>query len=65
MYAAGYKQKVVWVLRKSDEKISRPKFMKRFEELTKEWSSVRLSELFSTILSMIESGKEVRRRNGH
>lgn len=62
MYAAGYKQKMIWVPRNPDEKISRSKFMKQFEELTEGWSGIRLSGLYSDILSMVEPGREARRR---
>jgi hypothetical protein len=65
MYAAGYKQKIVWVPRKPDGRMSRSRFMKRFEELTEGWSGIRLSELFSAILSMIEPKKEARNRKGY
>jgi hypothetical protein len=62
MYAAGYKQKMIWLPRETGEKISRSKFMKRFEELTNGWSSDRLSVLFAVILAIVER-KGVRRKN--
>jgi hypothetical protein len=63
MYAAGYKQKIVWVVRASEKQkpLNRPAFLRRFDKLTAGWSSGSLSELFTTILSMIES-KGVRAR---
>lgn len=62
MYAAGYKQRTVWILRdpKKREHITRSAFLKRFDELTKGWGGKKLSASFSTILSMI--GREAQRR---
>jgi hypothetical protein len=56
MYEAGYKQKIVWVLRDPDEgtRISRETFLKRFGKLTAGWSGKSLSGLFRLILSMLE-----------
>jgi hypothetical protein len=61
MYAAGYKQRIVWVPRKSKESISRSKFLKRFGELTAGWSSTRMSDLYATILGMIERRERKRK----
>jgi hypothetical protein len=63
MYAAGYKQKMVWVSREPGEKTSRAKFLKRFDELTEGWSSARLSEVFNIILAIVEAKGGIRRKN--
>jgi hypothetical protein len=64
MYAAGYKQKMVWVPRGPGEKTSRAKFLKRLDELTKGWNSATLSELFTVFLAVIEPKKEDLRKKG-
>jgi hypothetical protein len=62
MYAAGYKQRTVWIPRDPEkrEHITRTIFLKRFDELTKGWSGKKLSAAFNTILGMV--GREARRR---
>jgi hypothetical protein len=54
MYAAGYKQKVVWVAREKQEHLTRAVFLRRLDRLTAGWSSGSLSELFNTVISMVE-----------
>jgi hypothetical protein len=63
MYAAGYKQKTVWVLRYPEEgkKLTRAVFLRRFDKLTAGWSAGSLSELFHAILNMVKGAKEVRK----
>jgi hypothetical protein len=64
MYEAGYKQKMVWVMRnpEKEECVTRPVFMRKLDGLTKGWSAGRLSSLFNTILSMVKAKKEVRKK---
>jgi hypothetical protein len=64
LYAAGYKQKIIWVARdpEKSEYLTRSAFLRRFDKLTSGWSSGSLSELFNTILSMVEVKKEVRKK---
>jgi G:T-mismatch repair DNA endonuclease (very short patch repair protein) len=59
MYEAGYKQKIVWVLRNPEEekKLNRSAFLKRFDKLTSGWSAGSLSELCNNILSMVTARK--------
>jgi hypothetical protein len=62
MYAAGYKQKMVWVPRNPERarKMSREVFLRRFTEMTDGLDSDELSELFSIILNMTGGVKAIR-----
>jgi hypothetical protein len=62
LYAAGYKQKVVWVARDPEQgkHLTRSAFLRRFDKLTAGWSSSSLSELFNVILGITGARKEAR-----
>jgi hypothetical protein len=64
LYAAGYKQKIIWVARDPEkgEHLTRSAFLRKFDRLIAGWSSSSLSELFNTILNMIETRKGVRKK---
>jgi hypothetical protein len=56
MYAAGYKQKQVWVLRdpgKRPAKTGRLDFIRKLDELTADWSPAKLSRVFGEIISLL------------
>jgi hypothetical protein len=62
MYAAGYKQAIVWVARdpeEGDERISRSIFLKRLDKLTEGWNVEILSKLYGFILSIVKTKTEV------
>ena len=57
MYAAGYKQKRIWVPRESEKapvKLERQAFILKLEELTAGWSKARLSKLFAEVIGIIK-----------
>ena len=62
MYAAGYKQKIIWVPNESEKKTSKLEkkvFMRRLDALTLGWSKTKLNKLFREILKFIkEKNKE-------
>jgi hypothetical protein len=61
MYAAGYKQVQIWVLRKVDGKkrqFDRNGFLRKLDELTAGWSRSRLAKLFSELIKITEKRKE-------
>jgi hypothetical protein len=58
MYAAGYKQVMVWAARNPDDKaakINRGVFIKRLDKMTGKWNAARLSKLYTLILNLIET----------
>ena len=63
MDKAGYKQKIVWVPKKSDEeaaKIDRRLFFRRIDALTAGWPKNKLSRFLSDVLKIVkEKIKEV------
>jgi hypothetical protein len=62
MYAAGYKQKQVWVPREDTgpdggETMDRNGFIRKLDELTAGWSGAKLSELYKELVLRAESKK--------
>ena len=58
MYAAGFKQKMVWVPRDNDEKestLDRGAFIRKLDELTADWSAAKLSKLFGDLLKIVKA----------
>ena len=58
IYAAGFKQKVVWVPRENggkERKIDRGAFIRKLEELTADWSAAKLSKLFGDLLKIVKA----------
>jgi hypothetical protein len=66
MYAAGFRQKQIWVPVKKEAltaKMLRKAFSEKLWELTAGWTRVRLSELFNVLLKVIEKhAKEGKRK---
>ena len=57
MYAAGYKQKRIWVPRESEEtpvKLERKAFILKLDELTAGWGKARLSKFLAEVLKIIK-----------
>jgi hypothetical protein len=57
MYAAGYKQMRIWVLRGSEssaEKVERRVFLRRLEALTAGWSKAKLTRFLSGVLKTVK-----------
>jgi hypothetical protein len=62
MYAAGYKQKQVWVLRddpgpESRGAMDRNGFIRKVDELTAGWGKAKLSKLFRKLVETIKAEK--------
>jgi hypothetical protein len=62
MYAAGYKQKQIWVLRDDpgpDGKtaMDRNGFIRKLDELTAGWGKAKLSKLFKKLVKTVELEK--------
>jgi hypothetical protein len=60
MYAAGYKQKQIWVLREepgpeSSGAMDRNGFIRKMDELTAGWGKAKLSKLFRKLAETIEA----------
>ena len=65
MYAKGYKQKRIWVLRESEgkaEQMKREAFMHRLEELMAGWSERQLSALFKKLLEYVEITEAIKKK---
>ena len=61
MYAAGYKQMIVWVPRdsgKENKKIEQKIFIRRLTALTVGMSKTKLTRLYRDILVMVKDKKE-------
>jgi hypothetical protein len=63
MYAAGYKQKQIWVLRRPEDnekpvKMDRNAFIRKLDELTADMSKARLSKLFIELINLVETKME-------
>jgi hypothetical protein len=57
MYDAGFKQKVVWIPRKSEKasvKMLRKAFTGKLEELTASWPRAKLTRLFNELKKTVE-----------
>jgi hypothetical protein len=57
MYAAGYKQVQVWVLKQPEKrkgKVTRNDFVRKLDELTAGWNKAKLSDLFLELINIIE-----------
>jgi hypothetical protein len=63
MYEAGFKQKQVWIKRKPvrQVKMDLETFFRKMEKLTSGWNESSLSQLFSLLIGITESKKEVNR----
>ena len=60
MYAAGYKQKQIWVPRQLGEKngkITRNDFIRKLDELTADLSNKKQSDLFKELIRIIEQNR--------
>jgi hypothetical protein len=65
LYAAGYKQVQLWVLRDGDKrpvKMDRKAFMHKVDELTAGWKKRELSGLFVELIQIIGKRKEAREK---
>ena len=65
MYAAGFKQRVVWVPREDSDppsRMSRDTFMRRLDKLVADWSNAKRAKTFVDVLTIIEAIKEAERK---
>jgi hypothetical protein len=65
MYAAGFKQRVVWVPREDPDvpaRMSRDTFMRRLDKIMADWSKAKQAQTFVDVLTIIEAIKEAERK---